>query len=366
MRDAYGYELVVVRHRLDPSRPTPWDKVVLLHDLVQTNDVVVWIDVDAIVLPDAPDIADAMVPGRFLHLVEHHTFAGPGSQLGSDGDLRRRARDASSGNACGTSGAASTIVWWENSAVIRVLGYRTVRRRCSRSCRRAGARPRAPRRCVEQHSDRPGTAAVHRAFPGRGSRVPEAPARRSWRRCRERIARRARSRSSPAAAPESGAASSSDSRHEGAAVVFAEIDADRARAVQARSATVSSASCATCANDGVAEALVTAARDNFGRVDMLGQQRRSLRRRAQGVPRADRRGVGRPLPRQPRARAHVLARGAPGVARAGRRRQHRQRVDDRGLPCDPDSCGVLGVQVPRSPGLTRSLAVEYARDTVCA
>jgi hypothetical protein len=123
--DTYGYELVVIRHRLDPSRPTPWDKVVLLHDLVRTNDVVVWIDVDAIVLPDAPDIADAMVPGRFLNLVEHHTFAGRVPNSGvmaiAGGEYAREFWER-----VWNERRCIHDVWWENSAVMRVLGYRTV------------------------------------------------------------------------------------------------------------------------------------------------------------------------------------------------------------------------------------------------
>src|SRR5690242_2984311 len=56
---------------------------------------------------------------------------------------------------------------------------------------------------------------------------------------------------------------------EGAAVVFAEVDADRARATQmAVGERVVGVVC-DVRDDGTAEALVTAARDNFGRVDVL-------------------------------------------------------------------------------------------------
>jgi 3-oxoacyl-[acyl-carrier protein] reductase len=56
---------------------------------------------------------------------------------------------------------------------------------------------------------------------------------------------------------------------EGAAVVFAEVDAERARATQmAVGERVVGVVC-DVRDDGTAEALVTAARDNFGRVDVL-------------------------------------------------------------------------------------------------
>src|SRR5258708_20482138 len=74
--DAHGYERVVLHHRLASVRAPAWDKVVLLHSLVAENDLVVWIDCDALVLDNAPDIASALDPGRFLHLVEHRTRRG--------------------------------------------------------------------------------------------------------------------------------------------------------------------------------------------------------------------------------------------------------------------------------------------------
>jgi NAD(P)-dependent dehydrogenase (short-subunit alcohol dehydrogenase family) len=56
---------------------------------------------------------------------------------------------------------------------------------------------------------------------------------------------------------------------EGAAIVFAEVDADRARAVQASVGDRVVGVVCDVRDVGVAEALVTAARDNFGGVDIL-------------------------------------------------------------------------------------------------
>jgi 3-oxoacyl-[acyl-carrier protein] reductase len=56
---------------------------------------------------------------------------------------------------------------------------------------------------------------------------------------------------------------------EGAAIVFAEIDADRVRAVQANVGDRVVGVVCDVRDEGVAEALVTAARDNFGAVDIL-------------------------------------------------------------------------------------------------
>ena len=141
-------------------------------------------------------------------------------------------------------------------------------------------------------------------------------------------------------------------------MVFAEIDADRARETQVavgervvgvvcdvrEPGTRRRARRPRRATTSVASTCSSTTSGHFGG-------------RARRVPRADRRRVGRPLPRQPRARLRVLACGAAGAARAGRRRQHRQRLDDRGVPRHPDACGLLRVQGGdhrASPGRSRS------------
>ena len=130
---AHGYELVVLHERFSRGRPPAWDKVVVLHSLVASHDLVVWIDSDALVLDDAPDIAGALRPDRFLHLVEHRT---------------ERGRVPNTGVLALEGGKRSTRFlehvwaqrrfvhdrWWENAAVNHVLGYRNVR----------GVRPIAP------------------------------------------------------------------------------------------------------------------------------------------------------------------------------------------------------------------------------
>ena len=131
---------------------------------------------------------------------------------------------------------------------------------------------------------------------------------------------------------------------EGAAVVFAEIDADRARATQvAAGDRVVGVVCDVRETDA-ADALVVAARDNFGRVDILVNNvghfggRRAAFHEQTDEEWDDLYRVNL---------AHVfgmLARGPPVAPAAGRRWQHRQRVDDRGVPCHPDPRRVLRVQ----------------------
>ena len=158
------------------------------------------------------------------------------------------------------------------------------------------------------------------------------------------LARRARLRSSPAAAAASGAASSSGSSAEGASVVFAEIDADRARETQAAVGERCVGVVCDVREPDTAAALVTAARDDFGRVDVLvnnvghyGGARKAFHEQTdEEWDELYRVNLGHVF--------DVLARRAAGAARTGRRRQRsstcrRSRRSARSRParCTPRS-----------------------------
>jgi hypothetical protein len=129
----HGYELVVAHERLTRGRPPAWDKIVMLHSLVASHDLVVWIDTDALVFDGAPDIAGALTPNRFLHLVEHRTSRG---RVPNTGVLALQGGTRSQ-RFLEHVWAQRRFVddrWWENAAVNHVLGYRQLR----------GVRPIAP------------------------------------------------------------------------------------------------------------------------------------------------------------------------------------------------------------------------------
>lgn len=123
---AKGYDLVVMEHRLASDRPASWSKVVLLHQLVQQYELVLWIDADALFVDPTRDVAAELQHFRFLHLVSH--------QIGSE-------RVFNCGVMAFRGGAVSRRFlervwnqhdlvhhdWWENAAVLRLLGYRLER-----------------------------------------------------------------------------------------------------------------------------------------------------------------------------------------------------------------------------------------------
>jgi hypothetical protein len=132
---AHGYELVVLHERLARGRPPAWDKVVLLHSLVEERDLVVWVDCDALILDGAPDIAGALAPDRFLHLVEHRT---PRGRVPNTGVLAMQGGERSARflDRVWSQRRFVNDRWWENAAVNHLLGYRGV----------AGSRPVVPSR----------------------------------------------------------------------------------------------------------------------------------------------------------------------------------------------------------------------------
>lgn len=119
----HGYELALRTETLDPTRPAPWSKVVLLRQLAQTHDLLLWLDADLVIVDCSLDIASELEEGRFLYMVEHQTKEG---RMPNSGVMLLR-------------GGADTLAfldevyaqddlvnhrWWENAAICRLLGYR--------------------------------------------------------------------------------------------------------------------------------------------------------------------------------------------------------------------------------------------------
>jgi hypothetical protein len=150
----HGYEMVEVRHRLDPARPASWDKIVLLRELVDRFDVVMWVDADAIVLDRAPAIEHELSPRHFLYMVEHHLGIERVPNAGVVA-LRGGPRSAAFLDRVWAQRDLANDPWWDNAAILRVLGYRRV----------SGIRPVVPTRW------RLGFAPLDRAW----NSIPAAP-----------------------------------------------------------------------------------------------------------------------------------------------------------------------------------------------
>ncbi len=115
---------VVLRFAVPTSaRPIPWAKVPLIRELLENHDVVLWIDADAIIVDETQDIADEAGPGDWMCLCRHETSEGSVPNTGvwmfvacTQAKKFLESVDAHRG--------FDHHHWWENAAVIDLLGYK--------------------------------------------------------------------------------------------------------------------------------------------------------------------------------------------------------------------------------------------------
>lgn len=121
--ERHGYDLVVERGSLCPERPVAWSKIVLIRSLMERYDLVVWVDVDAMVLDLSRDIADELRPEADIYLVEHRY---QGQRIPNAGILMVRSTRAADDFLAlvWEQERYTDHVWWENAAILDLLGYR--------------------------------------------------------------------------------------------------------------------------------------------------------------------------------------------------------------------------------------------------
>ena len=67
----HGYQRITSTAGDARSRPPAWAKVRMLRELIETFDVVLWIDADAVIVDGRADVADELERDAQLALVEH-------------------------------------------------------------------------------------------------------------------------------------------------------------------------------------------------------------------------------------------------------------------------------------------------------
>jgi hypothetical protein len=121
--DRHGYDVRIVERRMVPTRPVSWEKVALLHSLVDEYRLVCWVDADAVVLDTAPDVSGEVDRARFLHLVEHRV---DGERRPNAGVMVLRGGRLASRFLERVWDQHQLVhhKWWESAAVAHLLGYR--------------------------------------------------------------------------------------------------------------------------------------------------------------------------------------------------------------------------------------------------
>ncbi|MGH9134873.1 MAG: hypothetical protein ACRDZZ_13120 [Ilumatobacteraceae bacterium] len=118
----HGYDLVARTdtHRLG-GRPATWGKVPLARELLDSYDVVVWIDADAVIVDPRSDIVDTLRDRRPMHVVSHQIdgVAVPNSGVFV---MNRCAESIRLLERIWHETAYVHHRWWENAALIAVVG----------------------------------------------------------------------------------------------------------------------------------------------------------------------------------------------------------------------------------------------------
>ena len=120
----HRWDLVLSREDLAAGRPAPWGKLPLVRSLLVDYDVVAWIDADAIIVDSDCDLADELELDKDLYLVEH--WGGePYEQRANSGVFMIRAGEWANGllDEIWHRESLSHHRWWENAALMQVLGY---------------------------------------------------------------------------------------------------------------------------------------------------------------------------------------------------------------------------------------------------
>jgi hypothetical protein len=116
--DRHGYDLHLHTEVLDPDRPAPWSKILILRDLLQRYEQVLWLDSDAVIVDPREDLPFPPL----MALVEHATKEG---RVPNTGVWVLRAGDEAQEFLAAVWAQEDLVFhkWWENAAVCRLLGY---------------------------------------------------------------------------------------------------------------------------------------------------------------------------------------------------------------------------------------------------
>jgi glycosyl transferase family (putative galactosyltransferase) len=124
----FGWDLVLSTESLAPERPGSWAKIPLLQELLRSYELVWWIDADAVIVDLERDIAATVHPGADVYFVAHAQQRDELAVVPNAGVMlvRRSPFAAAFLEAVWASEQHIDHNWWENAAVIELLGQSLV------------------------------------------------------------------------------------------------------------------------------------------------------------------------------------------------------------------------------------------------
>jgi len=120
----HGYDLALSEQPLTVDRPAAWSKVLLIRQLLDRYELVMWIDADAMVVNPEVDIVNAIDDAHFLWMVEHHVSVQDEPLFNSGVMVVRSSEDAASFfDEVWKSVEFIDHPWWEQAAIMSLLGF---------------------------------------------------------------------------------------------------------------------------------------------------------------------------------------------------------------------------------------------------
>jgi hypothetical protein len=122
--DRHGYD-VVLGEPAASARPASWGKIPLLRQLLQTYEFVLWVDADALILDSSVDLETAIPADAFQALAVPDCGVGVYPNCGV---WALRSGDRAQAFLANVWAQQDVIdhVWWEQAAVMRLLGWSLV------------------------------------------------------------------------------------------------------------------------------------------------------------------------------------------------------------------------------------------------
>lgn len=121
--DRHGYDPIVERATRVPDRPTAWSKIAMLREMLTRYEWCLWIDADALIVRFDRDILEETDRSHSMYLVEHrsgrHRLPNTGVWLLRSDPVVFRVLEA-----VWSQVEYLDHPYWENAALMHVLGYR--------------------------------------------------------------------------------------------------------------------------------------------------------------------------------------------------------------------------------------------------
>jgi len=121
----HGWSVVLSSEDLEPSRPASWSKITLIQDLLTKFEFVLWVDADALIVDLDRNILDEVSDDADIWFARHPQERRDDASVFNAGIILARSSTFTTELLTAMWNSAQFIQhnWWENAALLDLLGY---------------------------------------------------------------------------------------------------------------------------------------------------------------------------------------------------------------------------------------------------